>query len=1760
MVTRHLAAILICLLTVRSICAQPPEPAFALDDIDLEHSACLRDGKPQPVGTETLQCILGYSPNWNPWSGGQVKRGEVTFHYRIAFKEPVRIGSVFGGVGQFRYLKPDAPYPGDPDKPEHWLEDAVPSGRGTPRLFVLPPRTETRAVLCTEKRTQRGSRIAAWRFHKERFHSVTPLAHANAQMEYTVWPAAAPPHTYAARDVLRGGEWRSSGKNKEGNNVTPPITDMHPMWFVLSWKEPQTIQALALRTNVIDARVYSFIGPPEINPAVGTKDEWKWQRKARMAGRAGRNHGLVWLVFDEPIETRGLKLDIRGTDQQDPQVAWISTLHVLSPLGDGPVPRLVRPQADLSPFVLPYELPEQGYLTMVIEDEQGRRVRNLVANTVRGAGNGQEPWDLKNEAGRYVEPGTYRRKALFHPPLRLRYEMSAYPNVTTHFPDRAAWLTGHNGPHGWMADHTPPRAVAVAGDRVWFGSPVAESGVSLIECTLDGKKQWATHSFAGFTGVWWLAADDTCVYIGANACNTAAEWKVDPSTEAVWSIDLKTHEQKTVARLQPTNSRKRGAQDMDARDGKLYISVRGQDPWLSNAAKPADVDLTACVPRYKPKRKPKRAYEVVPDPQNDFLRLFRLTGRPAGYARGHGLTYLESTRGLSNQQHIVLAFSRPVALGSAMVPVPIGVDYRVKLSYLKPDAPFPPNPEDRSQWTPVKDLPELPWDCVTFPEKTRTRALRITMYRGEDDIISQLQDETGGIGPGDIMGTGEEKGGGLGLGGKPWQGQLEGMKLLRRRYRNLSGTAKVRVSSGHVDESGVWDAERNKPVTPTDPAIYVMQWEKPQNVRGLAIKEIDGKRTEIDVYTGPAGAEIGIEGREHWQQIAAYTPTRRVGHSGFESHNGNARYVDGYVDFGRAHATRAIRLRVVSQWAVNTYVGAAIHPDYAQREAFLDPTRARVFGVAPLEYLGGEEPVDPLISERIEVFDTAQGKITQETYVEKPGQIAFAPDGKLYAVSGAKVILVDLAGGKHKEIIADLEQPRALACGPDGEIYVYDHHPERKNVRVYDGAGKFLREIGKTGGYRVGPWDPYRLNSVTGLDVDKEEHLWVVEDTYYPKRIAQFTTQGEFIKETYGPTRYGGNGVLDPYDKRRLFLDRLEFELDWDAGTVRLKNLTTLGPHAGEVPIRVDGRTYLVTRPMFAEQQCGVVHLYEKDRTRMVAAVGRADAFHPLGYADVMRDLGNVALPAWRFIWCDRNGDGKVQAAEVKLSPSEGMYGLANFNRDLGIQGGRVRYVVKEFLPNGAPVYEEEKYPLQGRCLVRMDNGNFFHMAGGRLLENVGYTPEGEKAWLYKTEGSGVHGLFKAEPYFDGQVVSQFGIVGHETAHAGDLGEFVVIHSNVGAWSVWTADGLFAGDILRNYRRGGARFWHFPEHERGLDLTNVSAGQEHFSGYFCRTFADDKYYIVAGHNHASVVEVQGIEKFKRFEKDVVVTTDDLRRVQQWEHTREKEEVYLRASVMDCYRKKVFIRVDGSPDDWQEIDGVQVSATGNRGAALRMTYDDKRLYLLYATEGLGPMRNKGEQWRRLFKTGAAVDLQLALDPKADPAREAPVEGDLRLLMTYNNGQYVAVLYRAVVPGTAPEATWVVASPVGRVTFDEVRLLKGAQMACQNTERGYVFEAAVPLKELGLEPKEGLRLKMDWGVLVADRGGNAVTQRLYWANKATDVIADAPSEARLHPNLWGTIRFHGVRTSPTSASSLLDFGEEKKEPADEGFIEELEETFK
>jgi len=99
----------------------------------------------------------------------------------------------------------------------------------------------------------------------------------------------------------------------------------------------------------------------------------------------------------------------------------------------------------------------------------------------------------------------------------------------------------------------------------------------------------------------------------------------------------------------------------------------------------------------------------------------------------------------------------------------------------------------------------------------------------------------------------------------------------------------------------------------------------------------------------------------------------------------------------------------------------------------------------------------------------------------------------------------------------------------------------------------------------------------------------------------------------------------------------------------------------------------------------------------------------------------------------------------------------------------------------------------------------------------------------------------------------------------------------------------------------------------------------------------------------------------------------------------------------------------------------------------------------------------------------------------------------------------------------------------VSFDQVLQAEGVRMAAsanfdQPSQNVYVVEAAIPLSILGLKPAANLRLKFDWGVLVTDPSGNAVVRRVYWANQATGIVADVPSEARLQPDLWGHILFH------------------------------------
>jgi len=1749
-----LAACALCAAGDGSALFQPP---FAKADVDLAACKAFRDGVAAPSSPDEVLAVLGLGPrprDSRGWSAGEAASDDKpsVFHYLVAFRKPVPIGSAWMELGELRCLKEGAPYPGDPSKDEHWVAAPAYPNQSRPCVVTLPPGTRTRAVLCTETRSRRRSTLRSWRFSARRLHNIAPDALAQAESEFTQYSQLGPPHTYRASSITGGwGAWQNTGPNQQERIPRPPVSDIDPSWFVLSWDEPRTIAGLYLRDNFEVMRIETFRGPPTLSPVAAVEKEWK-----RLADYAEKQEDRGrWIAF-EPIETSGIRLLILKSNPA--QVARIEAMHAYSDLGDAPVPEFRHREAAPPPFAIPYTLPDDLTVTVAVNDAQGRRVRNLAARAGRKKGANAEQWDLKDERGTFVAPGTYEWKALAWPPLQLRYEMTPYPNVEANAPDNSPWLNGASGPGGWMADHTPPCCVTTLGDRVFFGAGCAESGVSFIACDLDGRKLWGIHSFAAWSGPHRMAADRKTVFVENQGWSASGEEGMD----RVWGVDIEAQKVAEVLMASQTEKRHRGIRGMAAGGGRLYLAIDAGSDWLNNAVGIGDVDIENCLPPYP--RKKRSGLDYVPDPRDDFVRLFRIKGTPAGCSGG--LTWLESTRGPGRQQHILLAFQRPVAIGSIVLPVPNPVggtspsrdarrgdtpptmeDVRFKISVLKPDAPYPPDPENPKHWTLFKDSGKLAWDVVAAPENTVTRALRFTFAKGADDeleAILETAEEAKGL-------KLEPKRGGEEKDERNWLARLEGAKLLRRRYRNLFGTAKVRVSSGTVAPDGSWDAERAEPVTEESPGIYALEWPEPQRIRGLAIMEIDGKRTEIDAYEGKAGP-VDIAGKEGWKHLATYRQARRYFYWPDDKMNGNARYMDGYVDFGSEVATRAIRLRVVEQWVHREGDRAGLYGIRADRGGLkLDPTRCRVYGVAPLQSLGGEQAPDPMVTRRIEVVDPQARKIVKEVAFDRPGPLALNPAGELYTLSQSKVMKVDLEGGKHQTLVTDLVRPTSLAFDSDGKLYVFDSAPERRNVRVYDAAGKFLRTIGTPGGTQVGPWDPTRFGSVSSLAVDAAGHLWAVEEQYWPKRITQWRVpiagngrDGKFLREFLGNTSYGGGGVLDPWNKRRLFYGNLEFELDWEKGTTRLKSLTWPdGWEAAEQPIQIGDRVYMVTRPNGPGPTIpvGIVYLHDKDRLKRVAAFGLANYWRALQTnGEVLAYLGKKVLEDFQFVWADRNGDGEVQLAEVTFAPKK-IHGISLFNRDLGAQAGTTRFQVKEFLPNGVPVYEAVELPkLEAATkgwmstLYRLDNGTFFHMGN----PEAAFSADGEQLWSYKTEGAGGHALNTAGPWHPAQVVCEFGWIGHETAHAGDLGEFVVFKTNVGSWTLWTSDGLLAGPIFRDIRDPKRLPWSMREHQRGLRLDDVTAAQEHFSGYFCRTFEDNKYYAVAGHNHASVVEVGGLDKFRRLGGTITVKPEDVRKAHEWEHHHAQQVARRDVKVLDCFRALSPIKVDGDLGDWDGVEAMPLVTADYakihgipHSASFRMAYDAQHLYLAYEVRGLGPLRNSGNQWDKLFKTGAAVDLSLGADPKADPGRKQAVAGDVRLLMTWMAEKPVAVLYQPVAPQAKPGEGWEVASPVWKLSFDLVKIVDTVKMARAGGGDRYVVEAAVPLDALGLSFPSGsgatagypVRLKLDWGVLATDEGGTVVLGRHYWANKATSVLSDAPSEAALHPDLWGYVRF-------------------------------------
>lgn len=1733
-----------------------PARAFALEDLDLQKSALFDKGARTPLDEDMFRdrCQAGYSKG--PQPEVQTAPG---WQLLLAFKRPVALGTALlsaGGLESSHFvaqaLKQEFTGALEKATDKDWESVAA--------AHTFPGKYRTRAVRLVATRDYRGP--LRWLFWQPRLVNLTPLAVGSGERA----PFGAHPNA-----LPRGEAWFNTGKDWRPGAPKQiqrgPISEALPSWYVLSWDAPQTLDGVWLSSNADKFSLLAYRGPEGLNPAVAPDTAWRRVEFKTLHEQPGGGERLTDRLVQFPsLKTIALKLEM--TSCQRGPVATVAQMAALADERHLP-PSKPATAAGSQGKEIAYQQPFDGQLAMVITDQEGRTIRNLVAQVDRRKGPGIEHWDLKNEEGLTVPPGKYRWKAITSPPLGLRYQLSVYPNAPQLFPGQTPWLTGESGANGWLADHASITSGTTCGDKLYFGAPGVESGVCLIECDLTGRKQWAKHSFGPFSGVGRLAADDRHVYI--------------QERDSLHRLDPESHKIERIAGL--TSAERQGEiTGLAAHGGQVVVALSSPIPWVDNATRADMVDLENCLPKFAARiADPLGTRRVQPNPRVDFLRLLRLTGAPAGQGavspdrREAIFPITIDTAGSDDDksQYVLLAFHEPVPLGSVVLPC-VGPEFQVDLSVLKSDAPYPPNPREESHWQACPEQPRAGWTCVPMPPQARTQGLRIRVRRtkdaGEtdliDDILAEKKKKPKKTVPDLDLDRPLEPGIGKtepGSKAAHWFARFEGVKLLRRRFTDITAEAKVRVNSGEVNKQGEWDAQRTTALSPDDPGIYVLQWTKPQSVAALAIKEIDGAVTEVDVWDDKAapGGEVPLADAPQWKHVATYRQSRRDAYEPSFDRNDNARYLDGYVSLGSEVSTRAVRLRVVSQWADNSDRGtASLRADQGGRS--LDPRRCRIWGVAALKYLGDEPPLDTLAYQRLEIRDGQSGKLVREIVTKPdatpPSSLAFRADGALFGVQGGRVVQIDTATGATSSVLPGIDGEKVtanrLAVGADGAFYVHDF-PDQL-IRVYNQAGKQLRTLGHPGGQSVGPWDPEKFRRVENLVADASGQLWVVESQDLPRRIVQYDAKGRFANEFYGNTHYGGGGVLDPADKTRLFYGHIEFAIDWKTGKSRIKNMLAQWLPEDCVPIRYSGNTYLVTTPLSysATQAATVVYRYDETRgiATLAAAFGEANAFEPLKTPRVLEQLaGGKVAKDYTFLWSDTSGNGEVDPDEVtfELKPSPSNLQLGRCNDRLRCWAGAEYYQPKSVLPSGVPVFERVASPAPRAGSYELASGDLLALQAesdrpmqhgdGRSQETRGIDQAGQVRWRYSTEHPGVSGLY-LPPWEAGYVSNEFGVIGHGTASKGDLGEYVVIHGNNGQWKIWTADGFLAGQILRHkFDPRSIVESSTAKAGRDLNLDNLTGGQEHFHGYFAQT-PDGRAYIVHGHNYIGISEVLGLDRFRRLAGEVTVTPEDVQQVRRQHEEIARREAKSQALVLECLRV-----TDGKVPEVAERDGIHFG----------MGYDDQWLYVRWNVSGHGTLRNSGDDFHRYFKTGACLDLQLGLDPQANAARNQPVLGDLRLLFTVAGEKPQAVLYQPVVAKPLPAEAWETRTDAGGTTrFDRVVQLKDAKLDYSPDRNGgdqFTYSARIPLKALNWQPEDGQLLRCDWGVLASD-DGHTVKRRIYWSNSLATGTTDEAWEARLDPHLWGTLAV--VTKSRAERQLELASPEGKGKPREDDILDDLD----
>lgn len=787
-----------------------------------------------------------------------------------------------------------------------------------------------------------------------------------------------------------------------------------------------------------------------------------------------------------------------------------------------------------------------------------------------------------------------------------------------------------------------------------------------------------------------------------------------------------------------------------------------------------------------------------------------------------------------------------------------------------------------------------------------------------------------------------------------------------------------------------------------------------------------------------------------------------------------------------------------------------------------------------------------LSGDMVFVLDAKTGKVLQRINVADPQDLKLGADGKLYLLTGAgNVATVDPETGALAEVVKGVKNASTVTADKDGNVYVGTGDPDNQ-VKVFDpstgsGQARLLRAIGKAGGRPLlGRWDASGMRFLAGMQVDPQGKLWVMECDAAPRRISRWdAATGAFEKEFFGPTTYGASGgAISPDDPLTMVGAGCEWRLDEKTGKASCVGVFDRGEThgarfgrspAGRLYVAVGGGWHDNTPVLIYERRAAGQY---KLRARIAALVEKKDNGRG-GTSDVR--TGYV-------VWSDANDDGQEQPEEVRPYTAD-LGGWVNgwylpMTPTMIFYGTNYRLAPTGWTPCGAPLYDF----AQAKRMPTPDDSKGMHgngmgatrglgSADGRLMVYNGVYGEshsefpcydietGKLLWSYPNNYVGVHGGHNAPPPQTGMIRGAYDILGTGKL-PNPIGDIFVIATDKGEWHILTGAGFY---LTRLFEADPLKIrWPDPAVPGAImDTVPPGMGAEDFGGSMT-VAKDGQLYLQHGKTAFINSRVVGLDTVRQLPGGkLTVAQGDLAQATAF---REKLlQASVGAKMVTAKKGAVAFTGDLRKDfNTQEPLAFQKSNADRVEAAI--AWDDANLYLAWQVNDATPWVNGASDAAQMYAMGDTVDFQLGADPKADPKRDKPALGDLRLSIGNLAGKPTAVVYRPVAKEKAPKKFYSGVWKDG-VEYDSVLTLADAKIEVKvdAARKTYVVEAAIPLATLGLKPAAGLTLSGDFGATFGDAAGKDTVLRSHWNNQATGIVADEVAELQLEPRNWGRIVF-------------------------------------